>query len=1379
MKERLHCIKQACFAGLFLLLLATGPVWAATKLQDEGSDVGYVNILNVVGPNVEATRSGIVGTITESGAGGSGDNITVNSSPADTTANLKDNSAIAFTLTDGGAGGPDDITADIVNDSIDGTELADTLTLDAALAIEGQNLTYNDLGADVDFRVEGDTDTNLIRTDAGNDRVGIGVSAPVAKLDVNGDVVMKGPIVDVRAYGVIGDAATDNTAAFQAAIDAFPNGAIFQFPAGDFNFDDSVYFDSANGAASFIVRGVGFDTVIMPQSFTTKWLFFNNQDSLGAQGVAAPTKPRLTFEHMLVDGEDSTSARFCYFDEASTVLRHMRIEQMQYGLGGENYTDHVRIDYVSWMSPVSGGWLYESPAAGDIFYGNQIFTYPTESDSVKLNRCYGASIVGANGGRYYFTQSSAITMLNCHLETTQRPDVGSAQDAVLIENSLVTVKDSFLYAGSGTDYSIHINDTGGTHIEDSQVIVEGNEFYHPIEASTDAHNTDIYVENYSEESTLILKNNVGIYKKVGSSAPGYKTGIFCGSGTAGIATAFTNALPILSGQVILRDTNGSWEVVPLAPLDNLRSEASISQPTVAATEGTDFPGSLADATTYYYKVAIYTMDGNSIGSTEASDLTTAANHSIQLAVDCQYGPSVIRVWRGTSTETYDRFVDIPVVESNCTLYDTGTHVAGIVWITVGVPSVPSSDDSNLGLVVPGGYELVDTGSSVISLHGLGGSNNEDLTIDLEGTADRVVLGSTTGAAYLNFGTFSANFADNERLEFGAGGDAVFIFDEAAAANDSYQLGLRVGSADQSGYFSIMEKADLENANRRPAGTTANPTLRIYSADETVATDYIDIYHNQTNGVIDVGTGVISMADDVTLAANKTLTVTDSATDSPVNVTERSVAPSSPAANDIYVDDGTNTASGNPGFRRYTGAGWEDMGATAGGSGAPTDATYITQTANGSLSAEQALGSLATGIVKNTTTTGVLSIAAEGTDYYGPAGTDVALADGGTGQSLVDPGADGIMLWDDSDTGTEWDFAAIGTGLSYDGTTLTAPHTATAITDDLIINADLNIDVEAVDGDFLQYDSTGDNFTWRSGAETLSDIGAQATVTDGDALTFTGATLDFDGGASPGGELGGTWASPTIDDTGITLTSITIGALLGVDSIDATGAVDMDYGSADVTDHTFISDGGTTVIDGSVNIPASTSYQVASTAILSDSAGTMTLSNVDAADATTENTVEALIFDADAESISGTWEVQDDVDFVFGNDANWAVQYDEGVDDQLLIATTGTAATATTDPLLEILVGTTPTADQQVFGVAKGTQATNTPLLTLDEDGDFVVAATITAGSGSGAAGQIDLGDAGGFTGLLFDATSTTLEVWIDGSQVGHFATDGSYTDDVP
>ncbi|MCP4246223.1 MAG: hypothetical protein GY778_04165, partial [bacterium] len=49
----------------------------------------------------------------------------------------------------------------------------------------------------------------------------------------------------------------------------------------------------------------------------------------------------------------------------------------------------------------------------------------------------------------------------------------------------------------------------------------------------------------------------------------------------------------------------------------------------------------------------------------------------------------------------------------------------------------------------------------------------------------------------------------------------------------------------------------------------------------------------------------------------------------------------------------------------------------GGGGAPTDSTYITQTPDAGLSAEQALSALATGILKSTTGTGVITIAVAG------------------------------------------------------------------------------------------------------------------------------------------------------------------------------------------------------------------------------------------------------------------------------------------------------------------------------------------------------------------------------------------------------------------
>jgi hypothetical protein len=45
-------------------------------------------------------------------------------------------------------------------------------------------VVFNDAGADVDFRVEGDTDANLLVVDASTDRVGIGTSSLAAKLHI-------------------------------------------------------------------------------------------------------------------------------------------------------------------------------------------------------------------------------------------------------------------------------------------------------------------------------------------------------------------------------------------------------------------------------------------------------------------------------------------------------------------------------------------------------------------------------------------------------------------------------------------------------------------------------------------------------------------------------------------------------------------------------------------------------------------------------------------------------------------------------------------------------------------------------------------------------------------------------------------------------------------------------------------------------------------------------------------------------------------------------------------------------------------------------------------------------------------------------------------
>ena len=50
----------------------------------------------------------------------------------------------------------------------------------------GTTTIFNEDGADVDFRIEGDTEANLFYVDAGNNRIGIGLSSPASTLNVHG-----------------------------------------------------------------------------------------------------------------------------------------------------------------------------------------------------------------------------------------------------------------------------------------------------------------------------------------------------------------------------------------------------------------------------------------------------------------------------------------------------------------------------------------------------------------------------------------------------------------------------------------------------------------------------------------------------------------------------------------------------------------------------------------------------------------------------------------------------------------------------------------------------------------------------------------------------------------------------------------------------------------------------------------------------------------------------------------------------------------------------------------------------------------------------------------------------------------------------------------
>ncbi len=71
-----------------------------------------------------------------------------------------------------------------------GVVVTGTLDVAGAVSLDGGAFIFNDSGADLDFTIEGDTDTSLFVADASGDKVGISISVPTYTLDVGGDIGM-------------------------------------------------------------------------------------------------------------------------------------------------------------------------------------------------------------------------------------------------------------------------------------------------------------------------------------------------------------------------------------------------------------------------------------------------------------------------------------------------------------------------------------------------------------------------------------------------------------------------------------------------------------------------------------------------------------------------------------------------------------------------------------------------------------------------------------------------------------------------------------------------------------------------------------------------------------------------------------------------------------------------------------------------------------------------------------------------------------------------------------------------------------------------------------------------------------------------------------
>jgi hypothetical protein len=101
----------------------------------------------------------------------------------------------------------DGTAAITITDSTGAVSVSTALTATGNVSVNGGTLTFNEAGADLDFRFEGDGNANLLFGDAGTDRIGIKTATPAYTLDIGSATdAIRVPVGDIsqRPTGAVG-----------------------------------------------------------------------------------------------------------------------------------------------------------------------------------------------------------------------------------------------------------------------------------------------------------------------------------------------------------------------------------------------------------------------------------------------------------------------------------------------------------------------------------------------------------------------------------------------------------------------------------------------------------------------------------------------------------------------------------------------------------------------------------------------------------------------------------------------------------------------------------------------------------------------------------------------------------------------------------------------------------------------------------------------------------------------------------------------------------------------------------------------------------------------------------------------------------------------
>lgn len=308
-----------------------------------------------------------------------------------------------------------------------------------------------------------------------------------------------------------------------------------------------------------------------------------------------------------------------------------------------------------------------------------------------------------------------------------------------------------------------------------------------------------------------------------------------------------------------------------------------------------------------------------------------------------------------------------------------------------------------------GRTITGTANQITVSNGDGVSGNPTLSIPYN-----LVLGSSSsGPSSITFNEDTDNGSNTITIQAPSSiSSSVTLTLPGDDGDSGYVL-----STDGSGVLSWVAQSGGGGLTEWTAASASGPASLYFSEDTDNGSNKITVTAPSSLG-----------ADYTVTLPSETGTILTTASGQPLDATLTALA--------AYNTNGLITQTSADIFTGRTITGTANQISVSNGDGVSGNPTLSTPQDIATSSSPQFAG-LELGHASDTTLTRVSAgnIAVEGNTIYRAGGTDVPLADGGTGASLVDPGADRIMFWDDSAGAVTW--LTAGTGLTITDTTIAA------------------------------------------------------------------------------------------------------------------------------------------------------------------------------------------------------------------------------------------------------------------------------------------------------------------------------------------------------